>query len=78
MDRRIHQNPVVKTLVAQMVVAVLAATLEIVAAVVVKMDAAVLLLTAVLIRENSNSLRFLIVFRKSVYYKLIPASKGQK
>ena len=66
MDRRIHQNPVVKTLVAQMVVAVLAATLEIVAAVVVKMDAAVLLLTAVLIRENSNSLRFLIVFRKSV------------
>ncbi|MBB43103.1 MAG: hypothetical protein CMM44_04995 [Rhodospirillaceae bacterium] len=78
MDRRIHQNPVVKTLVAQMVVAVLAATLEIVAAVVVKMDAAVLLLTAVLIRENSNSLRFLIVFRKSVYYKLIPALKGQK
>tara|TARA_B100000886_G_scaffold160984_1_gene109715 strand:- start:732 stop:917 length:186 start_codon:yes stop_codon:yes gene_type:complete len=61
-----------------MVVAVLAATLEIVAAVVVKMDAAVLLLTAVLIRENSNSLRFLIVFRKSVYYKLIPALKGQK
>ena len=78
MDRHIHQNPVVKTLVAQMVVAVLAATLEIVAAVVVKMDAAVLLLTAVLIRENSNSLRFLIVFRKSVYYKLIPALKGQK
>ena len=78
MGRRIHQNPVVKTLVAQMVVAVLAATLEIVAAVVVKMDAAVLLLTAVLIRENSNSLRFLIVFRKSVYYKLIPALKGQK
>ena len=61
-----------------MVVAVLAATLEIVAAVVVKMDAAVLLLTAVLIRENSNSLRFLIVFQKSVYYKLIPALKGQK
>ena len=61
-----------------MVVAVLAATLEIVAAVVENMDAAVLLLTAVLIRENSNSLRFLIVFRKSVYYKLIPALKGQK